>query len=77
MENPRTTSARDHDDSAMIDAIEPGTTQQGSSGGNLATDIASQAEQAEIADPEATTRAQKSDDIHNGAAERSDRPRGA
>ncbi|MFS2109928.1 hypothetical protein ACCC88_09585 [Sphingomonas sp. Sphisp140] len=77
MENPSTTSAREHDDSAMIDAIETAPGQQGGSGGNLAGDVSSQAELDLIEDPDGRTRVHKADDIANNAAEPKDRPRGA
>lgn len=49
--------------------------EQGSSGGNLATDVASQAELDAIEDPEGRERATKQDDIDNGEAMRNQRPR--
>jgi hypothetical protein len=53
MDNPRTDSAREHDDSDIIDSIEPAPSQGGSSGGNLQEDIATQAELERVRDPEA------------------------
>ena len=53
MENPRTRSAREHDDSDIIDRAEPAPSQGGSSGGNLQEDIATQAELERVRDPEA------------------------
>jgi hypothetical protein len=44
MDNPRTQSARDNDDSELIDSVEPTPPQGGSSGGNLQEDVATQAE---------------------------------
>ena len=44
MEIPRTQSARENDDSDIIDRAEPTPSQGGSSGGNLQEDIATQAE---------------------------------
>ena len=77
MENPRTTSARDHDDSAIIDAaVEEADTGAvaGSAGGHLQTDIGSQADLARgVADPDAMTRPEKADDIANDQAYDSDR----
>jgi hypothetical protein len=77
MENPRTTSARDHDDSAIIDAaVEEADTGAvaGSAGGHLQTDIGSQADLTRgVADPDAMTRPEKSDDIANDQAYDSDR----
>jgi hypothetical protein len=71
MENPRTTSARDHDDSDLIDAMEdaPGTV--GRSGGKLAQDVGTADELARATDPDAHTRATKEDDIDNNVARRS------
>ena len=68
MENPRTTSARDHDDHEMIDAaVADPTPGQGSTrGGDLARDVATQAEEAAVQDPEVTRRPEKTDKIDNG-----------
>ncbi|WP_375426781.1 hypothetical protein [uncultured Sphingomonas sp.] len=70
MENPRTTSAREHDDHEMIDAavaeVTPG--QSSSSGGHLAKDVATQAEEAAVHDPEVSRRPEKTDKIDNNAA---------
>ena len=64
-ENPRTTSARDHDDRALIEGMVPaGTAQPSSAGGHLQTDIGSQADLTRaVDDPDAGTRARKADDI--------------
>lgn len=76
MENPRTTSARDHDDSALTE--EPkAASQGGSSGGNLATDVASRDEIGAVGDPEGRTRVTKDDDIEHAQEQRPDRPRAA
>lgn len=75
-ENPRTTDARAHDDSAIIDAaIAEGTAgTPGGSGSNLAEDIGTQNDLARaIEDPEAMTRPKKGDDIANDQARPSDR----
>jgi len=77
MENPRTEAARTHDDSELIDNAEAGTGQATSSGGNLARDVASQAEEALIDDPAGTTRVTKQDDIAHGSEVRPDRARAA
>ena len=53
MENPRTESARENDDSDIIDRMEPTPSQGGTSGGNLQEDIATQAELERVRDPEA------------------------
>ena len=73
-ENPRTTSARDHDDKDVIEGMIPaGDAQQGTSGGALARDVGSQADLKQVDDPDATTRATKQDDIDAGVAQRADR----
>ena len=74
-EKPRTTSARDHDDSELIDAMIPsGTATAGSAGGALQTDIGSKADLTRaVDDPEVDTRPEKADDIDNGQAYASDR----
>ncbi|WP_315760184.1 hypothetical protein [Sphingomonas sp. Y38-1Y] len=63
MEHPRTASARDHDDSAIIDAAEdaPGTV--GRAGGNLARDVGTRDELANIGDPEGREGVEKRDSI--------------
>ena len=74
MENPRTTSARDHDDSMMIDQADDAPGVAGRSGGNLATDVGTQDELTQgVDDPEARTRPMKQDDIGNNVAQPSDR----
>jgi hypothetical protein len=77
MENPRTEAARANDDSDLIDNAEPGPGQATSSGGNLARDVASQAEEARIKDPSKVTRVTKEDDIDHGTEVRPDRARAA
>lgn len=67
MGNDRTDSAREHDDSALIDRAGSETpSQQGRSGGNLATDIATQAARERVRDPEASEGVDKQDDIAHG-----------
>lgn len=66
MDNQRTETAREHDDSDMIDEIEPTPDEQGRSGGNLQTDIATQASLERVRDPEAREGVDKSDDIAHG-----------
>ena len=72
MENPRTESARIHDDHAVIDAAQAEDTPAtaSSAGGNLQRDVASQNEVAQALDPEALTRPKKDDAIHNDQARR-------
>jgi hypothetical protein len=67
MENRRTETAREHDDSDIIerDSAEFEPSQDGSSGGNLQEDIATQAELERVRDPEAHEGADKQDDIDN------------
>jgi hypothetical protein len=77
MENARTEAARDHDDSTLIDTAEAAPTQQDVSGGELARDVASQAEADAIDDPEGRERVTKQDEIDHAAAVRPDRARGA
>ncbi len=76
-ENPRTTSARDHDDHEMIDAAAAEADSDAvadSAGGALQTDVGTQADlKRGVDDPAATTRAEKSDDIANNQAYDSDR----
>lgn len=77
MENPRTDAARAHDDSDLIENAEGDAGQPTSSGGNLARDVASQAEEALIEDPAGATRVTKQDDIAHGTEVRPDRTRAA
>jgi hypothetical protein len=63
MENRRTESARENDDSDIIDRLEPAPSQGGSSGGNLQEDIATQAELERLRDPEAREGVAKQDKI--------------
>ena len=75
MENPRTDAARANDDSELIDNAEPGPGQATTSGGSLARDVASQAEEALIEDPGDRARVTKSDDIEHGTEIRPERAR--
>jgi hypothetical protein len=63
MENPRTQSARDHDDSEVIDNTEPMPSQGGRSGGNLQSEVATDASLERIRDPEGHEGVDKQDDI--------------
>ena len=67
MDNRRTETARDNDDSDIIDrdSAEFEPRQGGSSGGNLQEDIASQAELERVRDPEAMEGVDKQDDINH------------
>ncbi len=77
MENPRTEAARDTDDSALIEGIEPAPSQQGRSGGDLARDVATEAELDAIDEPSNHERVTKQDDIDHAQEVRPDRARGA
>lgn len=68
MENPRTDSARTHDDSDLIDRMEDAPSGQTRSGGNLQRDIATQAALAGIDDPDGRTGVDKSDALEHGEA---------
>ena len=74
MENPRTESARQHDDSDIIDRAEPAPSQGGTSGGALQEDIASQAELERVRDLEAREGVDKQDDINHQQRYETDRP---
>jgi hypothetical protein len=67
MDNRRTETARETDDSDIIDRdraeFEP--RQGGSSGGNLQEDVATQAELDRVRDPEAMEGVDKQDDINH------------
>lgn len=61
--NDRADDARRHDDSDMIDAIEPTPAQGGRSGGTLQRDIATQAEEEHFVDGKTgVTRVRKEDE---------------
>lgn len=63
---PRGKTAREHDDSELIDNIEPAPSQQGRSGGNLQRDIGTQASLQRVGEPEATEGVDKQDKIDYG-----------
>ena len=63
MDNQRTETAREHDDSDVIDAAEPAPNQQGRSGGNLQRDIGTQASLERVRDPDAREGVSKQDKI--------------
>ena len=67
-ENRRTGTARRHDDSDMIDAATAAPTEQGRSGGNLQTDVATQASLERVSDPDATEGVTAEDDRAHGQA---------
>lgn len=64
-DSERTESAREHDDSDIIDTSTVVPSQGGSAGGNLQTDVASQAELERVSDPEAHEGVDKQDDINH------------
>lgn len=76
MDNNRTETAREHDDSDIIDraSAEPTPDQQGRAGGNLQTDVATQASLERVRDPEAHEGVDKSDDIAHGQRRPADHP---
>ena len=74
MDNPRTESAREHDDGDIIDRAEPAPSQGGTSGGNLQEDVATQAELERVRDPEAMEGVDKQDDIDHQQRYETDRP---
>jgi len=62
MENPRTDSARTHDDRDIIEDMEPAPSQGGTIGGTLQRDIASRAEEKRTTgDPPGVTRVRDKD----------------
>ena len=65
MENPRTETARENDDSDIIEraSAEPAPSFGGSSGGNMPEDIATQAELERVRDPESHQGVDKQDKI--------------
>lgn len=73
-DNPRTESARDHDDKDVIEGMIPGGAAVPSSGGGaLAREVGSAADLGQVDDPEGSVRPTKQDDIDAGVAYRSDR----
>jgi hypothetical protein len=65
MDNRRTETSRENDDSDIIDRVEPTPSQGGTSGGNLQEDVATQAELERVRDPEAMEGVDKEDDINH------------
>ncbi|MHA6719577.1 hypothetical protein ACX40Y_08985 [Sphingomonas sp. RS6] len=76
MENRRTETARDNDDSAVIDAAAPAPDQGGRSGGNLARDVGTDASEDAVSDPDEHRRVRKQDEIDHGQRTATDRARG-
>lgn len=62
MENRRTDTAQDHDDSELIESMEKAPAQGGRSGGNLQRDIGTRDEEdTAVGDGEGVTRVRASD----------------
>jgi hypothetical protein len=74
MEHPRTESAREHDDSDIIDSAEAAPEFAGSYGGNMQRDIASQVELARVQDPEAREGSDKQHDIDHAQRHETNHP---
>ena len=66
MENKRTKTARENDDSELLDNAESAPSHQGSSGGNLHRDVGTQSSLERVQDPEAMEGVTKDDDIAHG-----------
>jgi hypothetical protein len=69
MENRRTEIAREHDEHELIESMEdtgPAPRFEGTSGGNLQADVATQAELERVRDPEAHEGVDKGDKIEHG-----------
>jgi len=75
MENPRTESARDHDDRDLLESADNQPMDGSTSGGNLARDVASGREEDALIDPDGKRGVRKQDAIDNDTATRSDRAR--
>ena len=67
-ENRRTETARLNDDSDMIDNIVDAPSKVGRSGGNLQTDVATQASLERVSDPDAMEGVTAEDDRAHGQA---------
>ena len=69
MENRRTEIAREHDDHELIESMiaeEPTPRFEGTAGGNLQADIATQVELDRVRDPEAHERVKKGYKVEHG-----------
>ena len=66
MDNRRTETARDNDDSEMLENAERAPSQQGSAGGNLQRDVGTQSTLERVQDPDAHEGVTKEDDIAHG-----------
>ena len=74
MENRRTETAREKDDSDIIDSVEPAPSQGGRSGGNLQSDIATEASLERVRDPEAHEGVEKQNKIDHRQESYTDKP---
>jgi hypothetical protein len=74
MDNRRSETARENDDSDIIDRVEPAPRQGGSSGGNLQEDIGTQAELERVRDPEAREGVDKQDKLDHQEETPTNRP---
>ena len=70
----RAQTAREHDDSAMINDIEQTPSQQGRFGGNLQRDVGTQASLERVRDPDAQEGVDKEDKINHAQDTSSVRP---
>lgn len=75
-ESRRAETAKQNDDSELINSIEKAPGHQGRFGGNLAADVATQAEEERLRDPDAHEDVTKEDDIAHGERYPPNRGRG-
>ena len=61
----RSETAREHDDGPLIDSVEQTPSQEGRSGGNLQTDVGTQASLERVRDPDAREGVDKEDKINH------------
>ena len=71
----RAETAHEHDDSPVIDELERTPAQQGRSGGDLQTDVGTQASLERVRDPEAREGVDKEDKISHAQETSTNRPR--
>ncbi|QIG80017.1 hypothetical protein [Stakelama tenebrarum] len=75
----RTQTAKDHDDSELIDRAEDNTIaggEPGREGGNIQRDVGTQDEMSRVDKPDTHTRVTKEDEIANGERYPKQRPGG-
>ena len=70
----RAETAREHDDSDLIDDNLKTPSQGGRSGGDLATDVGTQAAEERVSDPDAHEGVDKADDIAHAQRYSANRP---